>query len=178
MAGWMRMARSMLVTGLAFAVAGGGLRALIGIAAVLGGEGTWLRQIALSARIGVVSFILGVGFSGLLALTARGRRFAELSLPRIMALGAGAGFLYFCFIATNGIGKWTVATAILNFVILIVIGGGSAAGLLLFARRAQPALGAAEDDGAIALLPTVTPDTPVPTAPLRRGAPTQQSRLP
>jgi len=45
------------------------------------------------------SCIVGVGFSGVLALAARGRTFERLSLQYITAVGAGGGFLYFLFIA-------------------------------------------------------------------------------
>jgi hypothetical protein len=93
-----------------------------------------------------VAFIVGVGFSGVLALAARGRTFERLSLGFITLLGAGGGFLYFLFIAAaNGARVWSLPAAIGNFLILTLLGGGSAAATLFLARRATRALKSSEE---------------------------------
>jgi hypothetical protein len=50
-------------------------------------------------------------------------------------LGACAGLVYFGLISINGIGRWSLTTAIVNFVVLTGIGSGGAAGTLILARR-------------------------------------------
>jgi hypothetical protein len=97
------------------------------------------------ARVSVVSFILGVAFSGLLALIARGRTLEKLSLALVSAIGAGGGLSYFLFLALNGGRNWTPRVALLNFVLLLVMGAGSAAGTLLVARRAKHVLAPSDE---------------------------------
>jgi hypothetical protein len=41
-------------------------------------------------KLTVIAFVLGVGFSGMLTMTARSRRLAELSVPRVAARGGAA----------------------------------------------------------------------------------------
>jgi hypothetical protein len=81
-----------------------------------------------------------VAFSGFLAITAHGRSFDKLSLPRFAALGAGVGLLFFGLLAINAWQAWSVSTAIANATIFVLLGGGSATGTLMLARRAGPAL--------------------------------------
>ncbi len=82
----------------------------------------------------------GVAFSGFLAITARGRPFGKLSLPRFAALGAGGGLLLFGVLAINAWQAWSVSTALANATIFVLLGGGSATATLMLARRAGPAL--------------------------------------
>lgn len=137
MAGLPRIVRGMLGTGLTFAVAAGALTSAVGVFAMVVGEATWVSVAETAGRISVASFILGVAFAALLALSARSRRLARLSIGRFAALGAGAGLLYFAFISTNGIGVWTPRVALLNFVLLVGLGGGLAAATLALARFGQ-----------------------------------------
>lgn len=142
---WLRLVRAMIGTGLTFAFGVGLLGTILGVAGMLFG-GLVLDDLRIVGKFTVVSFIVGVGFSGVLALAARGRSFERLSLGFITALGAGGGFLYFLFIAAaNGARVWTPRVAFLNFAILTVLGGGLAAATLILARRARRALQSADD---------------------------------
>ena len=92
------------------------------------------------------AFPVGVAFSGVLALTSRGRPFDRLSLPRFAALGAGAGLLLFGVLSINAWNAWSVADAIANGAIFVLLGGGSATATLMIARRAAgPALEPGEE---------------------------------
>ena len=75
-----------------------------------------------------------------MAITARGRSFDELSVPRFAALGAGAGLVLFGVLAVNAWDAWSVSTAIANAAIFVVLGGASATAILVVARRAGPSL--------------------------------------
>lgn len=98
------------------------------------------------AKLSVVAFLVGVAFSGVLAITARGRAFDRLSLRFVTALGAGGGLLYFLFIAAvNGARVWSAWQAIANLTILTLLGGASAAVTLILARRAGRALKSGEE---------------------------------
>ena len=137
---WLKVFRGMLGTGLTFALGVGVLGSILGLIGLLVGQLSW-DDLRFVAKLSVVAFIVGVGFSGVLALAARGRTFERLSLRYITALGAGGGFLYFLFIAAaNGARVWTVWNALGNLVILTCLGGGAAAATLLLARRARQAL--------------------------------------
>jgi hypothetical protein len=86
------------------------------------------------------AFPIGVAFSGVTAITARGRSFDKLSLPHFAALGAGAGLLLFGVLAVNAWSSWSVTTAIVNATIFVLLGGGSATASLMLARKAGPVL--------------------------------------
>jgi Na+/serine symporter len=98
------------------------------------------------AKLSVVAFLVGVGFSGVLAIAASGRTFERLTLRFVTALGAGGGLLYFLFIAAaNGARVWSASAAIANLMILTLLGGGSAAATFLLARRAGRSLKSGEE---------------------------------
>ncbi len=133
---WLRVIRGMIGTGLTFAAGVGVVASVLGLVGLLLGELTG-HDLRIVAKLSVVAFLVGVAFSGVLAITARGRPFERLSLRYVTALGAGGGLLYFLFIALmNGARVWSVANAIGNMVILTLLGGGSAAATLILARRA------------------------------------------
>jgi len=141
---WLRVIRGMIGTGLTFAVGVGVVGSLIGLTALAFGQAS-LDDLRFVAKLSVVAFIVGVGFSGVLALAARGRTFDKLSLGYVTALGAGGGFLYYLFIAAmNGARVWSVRLALLNLTILTVLGAGSAAAMFLLARKAKETLGSGE----------------------------------
>ncbi len=135
MAGWPRRIRAMLGTGVTFAAGVTVVGSIVAAVVMLAGEGSFHETFGMVGRFAVVSFVLGVAFSALLALTARSRRLAELSVPRFAALGGGAGLLYFLLLALNAYARWSVSDAIANLVILTVLGSGSATAILLLARR-------------------------------------------
>lgn len=154
---WTRIARGMFGTGVTFAVGVGGVSSLVGVAAMVFGEASLIDVVQSVARLTVVSFILGVAFSGLLALIARGRSADKLSLPLVTALGGAGGLSYWVFLAMNGGRNWEPRAALLNFVLLLVMGSGAAAGTLLVARRAKQALSSDEE---VALLGEAPADMP------------------
>ncbi|HEV8449249.1 MAG TPA: hypothetical protein VGQ44_20660 [Gemmatimonadaceae bacterium] len=133
----MRVVRGMIGTGLTFAVGIGAVTTAVGAFAWLRGRASVVEVLRVAGRFSVASFLLGVAFAGVLALTARGRRFNKLSLPLVGSLGAGAGFLYWLFLASTGGRAWSPRLAIINFGLLTVMGAGSAIATLLIARRAR-----------------------------------------
>jgi len=142
---WLRVIRGMIGTGLTFAAGVGVVGSILGLVGLLLGELSW-DDLRMVAKLSVVAFLVGVGFSGVLAIAARGRTFDRLSLRYVTALGAGGGLLYFLFIAeANGARVWSAWNAIGNLTILTLLGGGSAAATLILARRAGRALKSGEE---------------------------------
>ena len=143
---WLRVIRGMIGTGLTFAAGVGVVSSLVGLVALLAGELSGRELLEIVGKLSVVASLVGVAFSGVLAITAHGRPFDRLSLRNVTALGAGGGLLYFLFIAAmNGARVWSASTAVANLTILILLGGGSAAATLTLARRARHALKSGED---------------------------------
>jgi hypothetical protein len=130
----------MIGTGLTFAAGVGIAASIPGVLVWLGDGITGHELMEIVGQSSVVAFLLGVAFSGVLAITARGRQFNKLSLRLVGALGAGAGLLYFVFLALNGGRNWSAPDAIGNLVLLPLMGAGSAAATLMIARRAGSAL--------------------------------------
>ena len=90
--------------------------------------------------LAIPGFLGGVLFAALLAIAANGRRFGELSLPRVAAVGATSGLLLGAFAASTG------APAV--YVPLTLLGSTLAAsGSLALARMAgrRGLLGAGAD---------------------------------
>jgi hypothetical protein len=144
---WLRVIRGMIGTGLTFAAGVGVVGAVIGGIAWLFGAVSGREVMEIVGKTSVVASLVGVGFSGVLAISARGRLFEKLSIPRFAALGAGGGLLYFLFIGIGGnaFARWSVLNAIGNLTILTVLGAGSATATLLVARRAGAALKSGEE---------------------------------
>lgn len=137
---WLRVIRGMIGTGLTFAVGVGGAGLLLGLVGLAFGV-LAPGDFGMVAKLSVIAFVVGVGFAGVLALTARNRTFEKISLRYVTALGAGGGLLYFLFIgAMNGFATWSPLSAIGNLALLTLLGGGAAAATLLVARRAVAAL--------------------------------------
>jgi len=135
----------MIGTGLTFAAGVGVVGSMLGLVGLLLGELSG-HDLRIVAKLSVVAFIVGVAFSGVLAIAARGRSFDRLSLRYVTALGAGGGLLYFLFIALmNGVRVWSASNAIGNLTILTLMGGGSAAATLLLARKAGHVLKSGEE---------------------------------
>jgi hypothetical protein len=134
----MRIARGMIGTGLTFAA---GLGGLAGATALLGwavGELTVFEIGQVTVRVSVVSFILGVAFSGVLALVAHRQSFKSLSVSLVATMGGVAGLLYYLFcLVMAGYRAWDVASAIGNFVLLVTLGAGASVATLLVARQAR-----------------------------------------
>ncbi len=138
---WLRVIRGMIGMGLTFSAGVGAVASLVaGLVWLLPGIDGGREMIRRVIASSIWAFPIGVAFSGFLAITARGRSFDKLSLPRFAALGAGVGLLFFGIMATNAWQAWSVSTAIVNATIFVLLGGGSATGALMLARRAGPAL--------------------------------------
>ena len=142
---WLRVIRGMIGTGLTFAAGVGGVTSMFGVIALLRGRITIVELLQTAGKFSVVAFLLGVAFSGVLVITARGRQFSKLSLGLITGLGASAGLLYWLFLASTGGRSWSPRLALLNFVLLIVMGSVSAAATFLIARRAGSALKSSDE---------------------------------
>lgn len=144
---WKRIIRGMIGTGLTFSVGVGVVASVLFVLPtllLLGGEAA-LEALELVVKSSIWAFPIGVAFSGVLAVSARGLSFDKLSLPRFAALGAGAGLLLFGLLAANAWQAWTVSTAIANAAILVLLGGGSATATLLLARKTGHVLKSGEE---------------------------------
>ncbi len=138
---WLRVIRGMIGTGLTFSAGVGVVASMIaGLVWLLPGIEGGREMIRVVVASSIWAFPIGVAFSGFLAITARGRSFDKLSLPRFAALGAGVGLLFFGVLAINAWDSWSVTTAIANATIFVLLGSGSATATLMLARRAGPAL--------------------------------------
>ena len=139
---WLRVIRGMIGMGLTFAAGVGVVASMIFVLPtwlLLGGD-SGRDLLVMVIKSSIWAFPIGVAFSGVLAITARGLPFDKLSLPRFAALGAGGGLLLFGLLAANAWQAWSVSDAIANLMLLTLLGGGSATATLMVARRAGPAL--------------------------------------
>ncbi len=138
---WLRVIRGMIGMGLTFAAGVGVVGSMVSVLPWLLPGGYSGREILeLVIKSSIWAFPIGVAFSGVLALTGRGRSFDKLSLPHFAALGTAVGLLLFGVLAVNAWDSWSVTTAIANATIFVLLGGGSATATLLLARRAGRAL--------------------------------------
>lgn len=144
MTGWKRILRGMIGMGLVFGVGVGSIATVIGLIAYFF-LGAGPEVLILIVGSTMWSTVMGVIFSGVLALLARGRNFDEISLPRVAGLGFLGGLAVFGLLAMNAWDAWTLDAAITNAVLLTGLGTGSAAASLLIARKAAPQLGAGDD---------------------------------
>lgn len=136
----------MLGMGLTFS-AGVGLvaSAVIGIPWLVMGGGPLPELAKAITAFAIWAFPIGVAFSGVTALTARGRSLDSLSIPRFAAMGAAAGLVLYGVLALNAWDAWSLRNALGNAAIFIGLGSGSATASLLLARRAGPELSAADE---------------------------------
>ena len=142
---WLRIVRGMIGTGLTFAAGVGMIGGLLGLGVVAFTDAR-LIDLMFIGRLMVAAFLLGVAFSGGLALLARGKAFEKVTFPMVTALGGGAGLLYFLFIGfANGFNVWTPGVMLTNLLLLTGMGAGSAIAMLLVARKARAALGSNDD---------------------------------
>lgn len=84
---------------------------------------------------GLLGFLAGLTFSGVLALTEGRRRFDQMSLPRFAAWGALGGALFsalFVPVAGLGLGGLAILAPVLG-----LAGAGCAAGTLALARMGE-----------------------------------------
>jgi len=142
---WLRIIRGMVGMGLTFSAGVGAIASLVAGALWLI-TGAPFRELAFPVVASSIwAFPIGVAFSGVIALTARGRTFERLSVPRFAALGAAAGLALFGVLALNAWDAWSLPTAIANATLFVLLGGGSATASLLIARRAGGVLEAGDE---------------------------------
>ena len=127
----------MIGTALTFAAGVGVVASTIaGLVWLLPGSDNGLEMIRLVIASSMWAFLIGLAFSGFLAITAHGRSFDKFSLPRFAALGAGAGLLLSGVLGVTLFDSWTLV----NATILVLLGAGSATASLMLARRGDRAL--------------------------------------
>lgn len=104
-------------------------------------------DVPLPIRFGLIGFLAGVTFSGILVVVGRRRSFDQMSLPHFAGWGAVGGLVLFgAFALTAGPGGEPLGLAPL----FALAGAGSATGTLALARKAgeRQSLDAAADPGA------------------------------
>ncbi|MEQ1857092.1 MAG: hypothetical protein ABL963_11495 [Longimicrobiales bacterium] len=129
MKGWLRRVRGAIGLGLAWAAAwfsaGMVLLLIVGFGAA---------DVPFPLFFGLLGFLAGATFSGILGLIEGRRRFDEMSLPRFAAWGATGGLLLSgLFVSATGLGE---AFVVLGPVFALA-GAASAAGTLALARKAE-----------------------------------------
>lgn len=138
---WLSFIRGVIGTGLTFSIGVGVVTSLACVPVWLLGRISGLELLQIAGKTSVIAFPVGVLFSGLLAITARGRSFERLSLRQFAALGGGVGFIVFMLLGVNGaFWRWSLSDAMANFTILTLLGSGSATASLMLARKARPSL--------------------------------------
>lgn len=136
---WMRRLRGALGMGLTwgFTWFGAGMVMMLGLLLTTGSTGA---DVPYPIGFGVLGFIAGVTFSGVLGLAEGRRRFDQMSLPRFAGWGAIGGFLFsVAFVLAVSLSEG--ATFLSNLVVLgpVLAGAGAAcaSGALALARRAE-----------------------------------------
>jgi hypothetical protein len=133
---WLRRIRGALGMGLTWAIAwfGAGMILLL----IVGPDAA---DVPFPLGFGMLGFLAGVTFSGVLVLVERRRRFDQMSLPRFAGWGAVGGLLFSGLFVLAAAAFAEGATFIQNLVFLgplfAAAGAGSAAGLLVLARKAE-----------------------------------------
>lgn len=148
---WLRRIRGAVGMGLTWALVWAPVAVLIGIAIDPDGSMDEMWP-AIGAFPG---FLGGVVFSVVLAIAARRRRLEELSIARVAAWGAAAGFVvgvlpFTIGEPTSALPVWLLATVVIGSI--TVLSGLSAAGTLAIARMGvrRERLGAGADASQIA----------------------------
>jgi hypothetical protein len=125
---WLKRLRGAIGMGLTWAI--GWFIAGMAFALVVG-PGT--DDVPLPIRFGLVGFLSGITFSGVLGVLERRRGFDQMSLPRFAGWGAVGGLVLFgLFAMTAGPGGEPLVFAPL----FALAGAGSATGTLALARKA------------------------------------------
>lgn len=130
---WMRRIRGAIGMGVTWALAwfGAGMALLV----VVGPDAA---DVPFPLGFGLLGFLAGSLFSGVLAIVERRRSFDELSLPRFAGWGAVGGLLFSVLfvVAVATFGNDRLDLLVLGPVFALA-GAGSAAGSLALARRAD-----------------------------------------
>ncbi len=145
MSRWKRVVRGIIGMGVTFAAVAGAFFSVLAVVASLFFPGAESEPGFMIVAGSLWGFVIGVGFSAVLALTGRGHTFDELSLPRVAVLGAGAGLLLAGLLVGATWQEWPNGAAIVPFTFLPLLSAGAATATLLLARRAGPGLTAGEE---------------------------------
>lgn len=146
---WLRRIRAAIGMGLTWALAwfGAGLILLLVV-------GVGAADVPFPLGFGLLGFLAGATFSGVLAIVEGRRRFDQLSLPRFAGWGAVGGLLMsVIFVVAVAVAGDTTPLNSLVFLgpLFAVAGAASAAGSLALARMAEDRAlpdASAEADGA------------------------------
>lgn len=129
MSKWRRRIRGAIGMGLAWAMAwfGAGMILLL----IVGPDAA---DVPFPLGFGLLGFLAGAMFSGILGVVESHRRFDDMSLPRFAGWGAVGGLLFSgLFAAVAGLGGELLVLG----PVFALAGGGSAAGTLALARVAE-----------------------------------------
>ncbi|MBV9879970.1 MAG: hypothetical protein JO180_05705 [Gemmatirosa sp.] len=135
---WLRRVRGAAGIGLVWAMAWGGVGALVTLGFVL--ETGSRPDAPFPFMFAAAGFVAGAVFSGVLGVVDGGRRFDQMSLRRFAAWGAAVGFLLATtfVVAIAGAGDTAFLWNLLVVGPVFAAGAaGSAAGSLALARRAR-----------------------------------------
>ena len=132
---WLRRVRAAVGMGVAWGIAwfGAGMVLLL----IVGPDAA---DVPFPLGFGLLGFLAGALFSGILGLVERGRGFRQLSLPRFAGWGAAGGLLFAVLFALTA--TLTGAGALLDELVFLAplfaaAGAASAGGALAIARRAD-----------------------------------------
>ena len=136
---WLRRVRGAVGIGLAWGAAwfGAGMVILLGLLITTGSTGA---DVPYPLGFGLLGFIAGVTFSGVLGLTEGRRRFDQMSLPRFAGWGAVGGFLFAAlFVVGASINEGSAFLGNLVFLgpLFALAGSACAAGSLAIARKGE-----------------------------------------
>ncbi len=140
---WLRRIRGAVGMGLTWAAGWALVVVLMGVTTILL-PGTGLDLIFAAAddellmAMVLPAFTGGVGFSAVLGIAGRRRRFDELSLPQFAAWGAIGGLLLSLFpAAVMAMGAASVAQAAITIALVTLLSAVSASGSLMLARLGE-----------------------------------------
>jgi hypothetical protein len=142
---WLPRIRAAFVTGLTWGVAwfGAGMVLLLIV-------GFGAADVPFPLGFGLLGFLAGTVFSGVLGIAERGRRVEQMSLPRFALWGAVGGLLFAgVFVTVVGLAGAASLDLLVMGPIFALAGAGSAAGSLALARlgKDRESLGPCSDAG-------------------------------
>ena len=134
---WLRRIRAAIGMGLTWALAwfGAGM-VLLGVGLLFGET----ADVPFPILFGLLGFVAGTAFSGVLGMIEGRRSFDQMSMPRFAGWG-GVGGILLTGIFVSVAALWGDTTPMENLEVLVPVfglaGAGSAAGVLALARKAE-----------------------------------------
>jgi len=132
---WLRRIRAAIGMGLTWAIAWFGAGVVLLLVAGVGAA-----DVPFPLLFGLLGFLAGATFSGVLGIVEGRRRFDQMSLPRFAGWGAVGGLLlsvFFVFAVALAGDTTLVNNLVFLGPLFAVAGAGSAAGSLALARMAE-----------------------------------------